>query len=435
MRAGLCKFALLFAFFAFMPKGKAEPMPGLLSTLPATTQTKPLRFSDLPGWAGDDHRAAFEAFLKTCAPVLDGKAALRDARPPSPGLIAACRLARAATIRTSAEARAFFETSFTPIEIRPEGKDGFLTSYFEPEIAASLIETPEFPVPVLARPADLVTFKPGETPPGLPPELATARQGPEGYEPFPDRKAIWAGALGACCDKVDTGLSQKSMREEDDESRMRFHENASCSKGQGLEIAWLKDKADLFIVQVQGSARLSLADGTKTRLVYAGRNGHAYTSIGKILVESGEIPLPEMSLARLMAWLRVDEARGTALMEKNRSYVFFARDDAAPPDQGPIGGAGIPLTEGRSLAVDRTLWPYGLPVYIVTAPLTPQGPRRPLDRLMIAQDTGSAIIGPARGDFYMGSGDAAGEKAGLVRDNMRFILLAPNKDAPENALP
>lgn len=212
-----------------------------------------------------------------------------------------------------------------------------------------------------------------------------------GFEPYPDRAAIWAGELG-------------------DRAR---------------PIAWLRDKTELFIIQVQGSARLNFSDGASARLTYAGRNGHPYTSIGRILVENGSIPLAEMSLERLMGWLRTDPARGRALMERNRSYVFFALEPMADPKRGPIGGAGVPLTAGRSLAIDRAIWPYGLPVWISVSPLMPEGPRASLDRLMIAQDTGSAIVGPARGDFFMGSGPEAGTRAGLVRDSMRFIVLLP----------
>jgi membrane-bound lytic murein transglycosylase A len=366
----------------------------LLEKLPAETVALPLAFSDLNGWAEDDHAAAFVAFLETCAPVLDGLAALRDALPPPQGLIDACRAARnlvSAGAVTAPLAKAYFERHFTPFAIRPRGGAGFLTAYYEPEIEASRVRTAEFPVPVLARPADLVTLKQGETAPGIPEGYQAARRTAEGLEVYPDRAAIWAGALA----------------------------------GQGLEIAWLRDEAELFITQVQGSARLRLTNGGKARLVYAGRNGHPYTSIGKKIVERGAMRLEDMTLAKLMGWLRADPARGRAVMEENRSYVFFARDDAAPHNRGPIGGAGVPLTEGRSLAVDRTLWPYGLPVFIEVEPLTPEGPRRPIRRLMIAQDTGSAIVGPARGDYFMGSGDEAGARAGLVRDAMRFVILVP----------
>lgn len=369
----------------------------LFDRLPASTRIEPTAFSAIPGWLGDDHGAAFAAFRVSCAPVIEGRAALRDALPPSPGLVAACKRAQArfgSESVSSEAARGFFEAEFAAFDIIPESGAGFLTAYYEPEIEASLTRSPAFPVPVLARPPDLVTIPQGGSLPGIPADFAAARAIGASFGIYPDRAAIWSGAL----------------------------------EGMMQPIAWLRDEAELFIIQVQGSARLCLPDGRATRLVYAGRNGHPYTSIGRILVERGEIPLAEMSLARLMGWLRADAARGRALMEQNRSYVFFARDDVAPADQGPIGGAGVPLTTGRSLAIDRALWPYGLPVWIAVSPLTPEGPRRALDRLMIAQDTGSAIVGPARGDFFMGSGDAAGAKAGLVRDAMRFLVLIPKGD-------
>jgi membrane-bound lytic murein transglycosylase A len=403
-----CRIALAIGFMLAVPiarsdipahsrKAMTDPVQSAVArTLPAGTIARPLAFSAIEGWQADDPRAALAAFLETCKPILDGTAALRDALPPPEALQRACGAARGLVNPAAAEARAFFETQFEPFEIIPEAGAGFLTAYFEPEIEASLTPDPDFPVPVLARPDDLVTLRAGETRAGIDSALQAARRTSGGFEPYPDRQAIWAGALD----------------------------------GQNLAIAWLRDHAELFITQVQGSARLVLPDGKRSRLVYAGRNGHPYTSIGKRLVENGDIPLPEMSLARLMGWLRSNPQRGRALMEENRSYVFFARDDAAPANRGPIGGAGIPLTTGRSLAVDRTIWPYGLPVFVDMAPLTPEGGRQRLARLMVAQDTGSAIVGPARGDYFMGSGRSAGEQAGLVRDASRFIVFWPRDRAP-----
>lgn len=395
-RVALAVLLALAATFATSDNARCDspmPLPAdlMLKKLPPATEIRRLAFVDLAGWREDDHAEAFKAFLVTCAPVLDGTAALRDALPAPESLVAACRAARVLADADGEIARAFFEKHFSPVEIRPKGGDGFLTAYYEPEIRGSLTRTEAFTVPVLGRPTDLVTLKQGETRPGFDPVLQAGRQTAAGLEPYPDRAAIWGGALD----------------------------------GQGLEIAWLRDEAELFIMQVQGSARLRLPDGRLTRLVYAGRNGHPYTSIGRRIVEQGAMTLDEMTLAKLMAWLRADPARGRALMEENRSYVFFARDDAAREDRGPIGGAGVPLTTGRSLAVDRTLWPYGLPVFIDVNPLVPEGGRRRLARLMIAQDTGSAIVGPARGDYFMGSGEVAGERAGLVRDAMRFTVLVP----------
>lgn len=385
---------VLLALLAMIGAGPAMSSPAksveprLPVALPAGTEARPLAFTALDGWDRDDHAAALAAFLETCGPILDGAAVLRDAIPVPDALKAACLAARSVP---PGAARSFFESRFRAFEIVPASGAGFLTAYFEPELHASLARTDEFPVPVLARPADLVTIRAGEALPGIDPPLQAARRTAAGYEPFPDRAAIWAGAL----------------------------------EGQGLELLFVRDHAELFITQVQGSARILLPDGRRTRLVYAGRNGHPYTSIGRRLVEKGAMALEGMTLAKLMGWLRANPAEGRALMEENRSYVFFARDDAAPLDQGPIGGAGVPLTPGRSLAVDRAIWPYGLPVFVDVSPLDPEGGRARIARLMTAQDTGSAIVGPARGDFFVGSGAAAGERAGLFRDPMRFVVLWP----------
>jgi membrane-bound lytic murein transglycosylase A len=192
---------------------------------------------------------------------------------------------------------------------------------------------------------------------------------------------------------------------------------------------FVRDAVEVFVIQVQGSARIRLADGSIVRVAYAGRNGLPYTSIGRILVERGHIPLAEMSLERLMAWLRANPEAGREVMRQNRSYVFFRRADELDPADGPIGGAGIPLTPGRSLAVDRTLWSYGLPFWLEGELPLAHGGSEPLRRLMIAQDTGTAIVGPTRGDFFFGSGPEAGTRAGLLRHATRFVVLLP-KPAP-----
>lgn len=374
-----------------MPATANSPFGPGFAPLPVDTVTRPLSWGDLPGWDGDDHLAAFRTFLRTCPA---DQPALRVAQPRPPALDFVCNQARqhAGTMTTSLSARAFFEQNFTPLEIRPNNGNGFLTGYYEPELLASRQPSPDFPEPVLGRPADLVTVPQGEAAPvPLDPGLQAWRNGPNGPEPYPDRAAIWAGTL----------------------------------QDRAPRLAWLRDKPDLFITQVQGSARIRWAEGGTSRLVYAGRNGHAYTSIGRKLVERGIMRLESMTLASLMGWLRANPTEARALMEENRSFVFFALDDSLAPEDGPIGGAGVSLTPGRSLAVDRNLWPYGMPVFIDVEPLQPEGGRRRIQRLMVAQDTGSAIVGPARGDFFVGSGDVAGERAGLFRDPMRFIILLP----------
>jgi membrane-bound lytic murein transglycosylase A len=353
---------------------------------------EPLAFADLAGWDGDDHAAAFHAFRRSCESLSAG-GALRPAREPDADLVAVCRVALAAGALTRAQARRFFEDCFIPFAVIPPAGSGFLTGYYEPVFEASRTRTGAYTVPLLARPDDLVTIPQGASLPGLDSSLQAARRTGEGYEPYPDRAAIEDGALGP----------------------------------RARPLAYLREPGEAFIIQVQGSARLDLTDGTAMRVAYAGRNGHPYTSIGRILVEQGTIPLAEMTLERLMGWLKDNPEPARALMRRNRSFIFFREATELKPDDGPIGGAGIPLTPGRSLAVDRSLWAYGLPFWLEgDLPVTLER-AEPLRRLMVAQDTGSAIVGPARGDFYHGSGPEAGTRAGLLRHKARFVVLRPRQ--------
>ena len=191
----------------------------------------------------------------------------------------------------------------------------------------------------------------------------------------------------------------------------------------------MRDPVDRFVLQVQGSGRIRLPDGRVTRLVYAGRNGHPYTSLGRVLSEREAIPPAQMTMDRLIARLKADAGFARDLIRLNRSFVFFARRDDLPPDSGPIGGAGLPLTPLRSIAIDRTVWPYGLPVWIDATLPDGDGGMERLARLMIAQDTGSAILGPARLDLFVGSGADAGHRAGLIRHPVDFTVLWPRKVA------
>ena len=288
------------------------------------------------------------------------------------------------------------EARFQPYEVRPASAPrGFLTGYYEPEAEGSLTRTQEFVAPLLARPDDLVTVGPGEAQPGLP-EGAFARRTGAGLSPYPDRAAIEDGALGH----------------------------------QARPIAFLRDAVAVLIVQVQGSARIRLPDGGTVRVAYAGRNGQPYTSVARVLVETLGIPPAEMTASRLTEWLRAHPGEAPGLIRRNRSYVFFRVADELDPRDGPVGGAGVPLTAGRSLAVDRSAWSYGLPVWLEGDIPGPDGAVEPLRRLVVAQDTGTAIIGPARGDLFFGSGEEAGRQAGLVRHPARFVVLWPKPAAP-----
>jgi membrane-bound lytic murein transglycosylase A len=334
----------------------------------------PLAFADLPDFAEDDFAEIFAVFQCSCAAIAARRPPLRAGVSPSAALAAVARRALALHSPDSATARQFFEAQFRPFRTAPaEGTTpgGFFTGYYEPIVDGSLTRTDAFAAPVLSPPDDL------------------AESG------APARAAIEAGAL----------------------------------EGRAAPVVWLRDRIEVFMIQVQGSARVRLADSRETRLVYGGRNGWPYQSIGRILIETGAIAPADMSLAALKAWVRAkgqaDGEPGAALMQRNESYVFFRLDDSPCGDAGPVGGAGLRLTPLRSLAVDRGLYAYGTPVWIdAEIPWRTPAPT-PFRRLMIAQDTGSAIIGPARADIFFGSGDAAGARAGAIRHAGEFIVFLP----------
>ena len=371
--------------------GQVPLLPGAGSSVVA--------FADLPGWPDDSHHDAFKAFLRGCR----APAALRAGLVAPSALARACEAALSLQPHDDIAARAFFERWFTPVRITPrspEGlaKPGFLTGYFEPEYPGSLTRTADFPVPLYGRPADLVTLDAGTVIPGLPAGFQAVRRLEDGrMQAYPDRRDI------------DTGTVARDWP----------------------VIAWLRDPVDRFVMQVQGSARLSLADGSVVRIAYAGRNGHPYVSLGRLLSQAEKIPPAEMTMDRLVARLKTDEDWGRTFIWNNPSFVFFRLAVELDPQDGPIGGAGVPLTAHRSMAADRNIWPYGLPVWLDGEIPTPvRGKSVPLRRLGIIQDTGSAIVGAARFDLFFGSGLEAGYVAGLTRHDVETTILWPRDDAP-----
>jgi membrane-bound lytic murein transglycosylase A len=349
---------------------------------------KPIPFSAMDHWLSDDLQSAFLTFLKTAKAEIAQTPYLRPTR---------WQETRLAPLFTKAiehaskkgDARVFFEAYFEPFKVVPHQGHGFLTGYYEPEISGSFEKTPEFSIPVLARPHDLVTF-PQDEPSPLEPYSA-ARRTDHGFEPYFDRAAIWDGALD----------------------------------GLGLELLYLPDTVELFFAHIQGSARVRLPDGKICRLTYAGRNGYPYTTIAKRIVAEGHMALGDIHLESLKAWLRANPFHAERLMRLNQSYIFFSRSDDLPNSEGPIGAASTSLDAGRSIAVDRRQWSYGLPFFISAELPDGHGQIVPFSRLMIAQDTGSAILGAARADLFMGSGADAGRHAGLIRHPGDFIVLLP----------
>jgi membrane-bound lytic murein transglycosylase A len=363
------------------------------ASLSAQADLQRLTFAELRGWEVDDHGEAFAAFRRSCRFMKSQEKPVRTGKPTGAKLARVCAEALSLGNLDNQAARSFFESRFTPFAVVPKQGDGFLTAYYEPEFKGSRRRTATYQVPLLAKPDDLVTIPQGRKPRGLPPGLQAARRKPGGkiLEPYPDRAAIETGALGDLAKPV----------------------------------VYLKEPGEAFIIHVQGSARIKLSDGTSMRVAYAGRNGRPYTSIGKLLVQRGELDLESMTLAKLMGWLKdhPDDARD--LMRQNQSYIFFREATELAHADGPVGGAGHPLVPGRSLAVDRSLWSYGVPFWLDGTLPRSLTQAEPLQRLMIAQDTGSAIVGPARGDFFFGSGEEAGRLAGLMRHKTRFFVLQP----------
>jgi len=350
-----------------------------------------LSFGDLPGWRDDDKSAAFEAFRRSAAHVL-----VKPYRSGSLGIAFDAFAQAYASARDKAgvgpdEAQRFFEAFFSPVHVGTEaGGKGFVTGFYEPEAEASPVRTGHFAVPLLSRPDDLVGIDDSNRPAGFNPYFAFGRQTAGGIVEYFDRAAIVRGALD----------------------------------GRGLETAWLASKVDAFFIQVQGAARLKMTDGATRRITYAAKTGHRFTGPGRALAELGEIQLEDVTMQSIRAWFRDNPGRVDEILWRNRSYVFFRDAPVANDSLGPIAAAKVPLTPGRSVAVDRLLHTFGTPFY-VDAPLLTAFDGAPFRRLMIAQDTGSAITGPARGDLFAGSGDAAGEIAGVIRHPADFYALVP----------
>jgi membrane-bound lytic murein transglycosylase A len=366
----------------------------IASPQPKGARAIALAFQELPGWPEDDHLAALVAFKRSCGDEKSDGGVLRLAETPPAALLHACKAAHQVP-GDKASARSFFETWFIPYRIEPEPALPMLTGYFEPELPASRVLSPTYTAALYARPSDLVTFAAKESPPGLPAGLAGARRVGNTLVPYPDRAEIEDGASGAAT----------------------------------KPLFYLSDPVDAFMVHVQGSAKLRFEDGTRVRLGYAGRNGHAYTSVGRLVVEAGHLTREQATADRLYAWLKAHPIEAKHLMRQNRSFIFFREAETLNPELGPVGGASIQLTPGRSLAIDREIWSYGLPFWLDVDLRDIQDTSAPMRRLVIAQDTGTAIVGAARGDLFVGSGDAAGQLAGRIRHRPALTVLWPNLQA------
>lgn len=358
---------------------------------------RPVGFDALPGWDGDDPTPLFPALARCrkhilgIKPYRTGESGLSsdDLMP----LLDAADLARPAN---AAEARAFFEAECRPFLIETdEGARGFVTAFYEPEVEVAAQPDAVYRFPFYRRPDDLVDLDGGNRPVDLDEAYVFGRKTADGLAAYPDRRAIDLGYL----------------------------------EGRGLEIAWAKSKVDVFFTHVQGAARLRFPDGQLKRITFAAKAGHPFTAIGKLLVDRGEIPMAEISMQAIRAWLADHPDQVDALLWHNRSYIFFREAEVEDTHLGPIAAAKVPLVAGRSLAVDRLIHGFGFPFFIHAPSLTRLDEGKPFARLMLALETGSAIVGPARGDIFTGSGDEAGELAGAVRNVADFYILVPKQAA------
>jgi membrane-bound lytic murein transglycosylase A len=362
------------------------------------SQYFPLPWSDVPGWNDDDQLAAFQTFRASCKPIAAQQNPVPDSRALSATLREPCQAARATEISDGAKARAFFQDNFVPLEIMRLGQDaGFVTGYYEPIIEGSRTANEVYNVPVYRRPSNLFMRGYSQASPELPNKGQVFRKiGRRKLVPYYDRAEIEDGVL----------------------------------EDRGIEIVWLKDQTDLLFAQIQGSARVVLEDGTTVRINYDSYNGYPFTAVGRILVDRGILTKEEVSMQKIREWMEANREGAKELRRQNRSYVFF-REVKLADNEEAVGGQGIPLTPGRSIAVDKSLHVYGTPFFISgELPIESERSKTPFHRLMIAQDTGSAIVGPARADLYFGAGADAARVAGRLKSNMRFVMLVPKSIDP-----
>ena len=349
----------------------------------------PASFADLTGWQQDDVAGALGAFGRACARLLKRPettalgiaGTVADWRPP-------CAALASLDGTDAAAARRFFETWFSPWKAGNNGKaEGLFTGYYEPELSGAREPDGRFATPLLRRPPDLVMVELGLFRPAWRGERIAGRVVEGRLKPYESRAEIERGALD------------------------RYH----------LGFLWVDDPVDAFFLQIQGSGRVRLGDGSYVRVGYDGQNGHAYVAIGKLLADRGVLERDAVSMQAIRAWIKANPEPGKALMTENPSYVFFRELDG----DGPIGSEGAVLTAGRSLAVDRDFVPLGVPLWLDAG----TGADR-LQRLVVAQDTGGAIRGPVRGDVFWGFGPEAEARAGTMKLRGAYYLLLPKTVMP-----
>ena len=404
----------------------AEPAPGAvsgategplvvpsLSALPETPARPlsgkfvPFAWSDLPGWSKDDLHGVWAALVRNCRGVVrpaTGNLSVPARAAPrawQPVCTAVADPARAPAADNTEAVRAFLQTWLAPWRLvgadgKPAGNT--VTGYYEPLVRGSRIQGGNFQWPLYSVPADLLTIDLG---------------------------------------KVYPELAGKRVRGKLEGNRVVPYDSRAMLESSGRQppvIVWVDDPVDNFFLQVQGSGRVLLTDGpgagTTLRVAYADHNGHPYVSIGKWLADKGEMPISQTSMQNIREWARRNPKRVHEMLNANPAVVFFREETITDPEIGPRGALGVALTAKRSIAVDTAFVPLGAPVYLsTTMPASPQ----PLNRLVFAQDTGTAIKGAARADYYWGFGDEAGALAGRMKQNGTMWILWPKQAGAPSA--
>ena len=408
----LLTFALCACVVQPVEKAKKEADPYYL---------KVTAFTALPGWAADAQSAALVPLQKSCGRILKKDAAKNFGPADNAGTYADWQAVceKLPQDADDATARAFFEENFAPYEIwDAEDRDGLFTGYYEPMLNGSLKKKKPYIYPLYARPDDLITVNLGDFKEDLKGETVMGRVKGENLVPYFTRAEIEKGAL----------------KKQD-------------------KVVWVDNAVDAFFLHIQGSGQVRMKGGKILRVGYAAANGRAYTAIGKSLLDRGDLEKGNVSMQSIRAWLEANPEKAAEVMDINQSYVFFHKLDG----DGPLGAEGVPLTPGRSLAIDKKKFPYGAPVFIdVAAPerivdsisnadlekiMKQRGwagmgmwygktkiestAEEKLQRLMIAQDTGGAIRGAVRGDFFWGAGDEAAHNAGVMKSAGQAYILLP----------
>ncbi len=358
-----------------------------ITTLNAASKMfEPVKIETLAGWVTDDHAKALQTFQRSCQEILTTAHGFKRAATLGGELsdwITLCQQALTAT-----NGKEFFETHFIAYKVSdPERRQGLYTGYYEPEAEGSLVKTSEYQVPVYKKPADLKALdEPGKKETGL----AYGRIVDGKAEVYATRKEIEQGALD----------------------------------GRGLEICWLKSWVDAFFIHIQGSGRVKLPEGKIIRLAYAAKTGLPYTGIGHVLLEKGVGTKDTMSMEFLRTWMSRHPNEARELMWNNKSYIFFRQINVPSAELGALGAQQVNLTPLRSLAVDRSIWMFGTPIWIDTSTPSEAG-AKPFQHLMVAQDTGTAIKGYVRGDIYWGWGEDAAFTAGHMKSPGSMVVLLP----------